>query len=153
MTESETTKKPVSIFAAYERDTKREEEGVWTKLSAPGVEVKLRSLSSDFYADTVEKLQKPHLQLIRKRKLPAEVSRQLAIKAVCHGAIVDWKGVYDNDGKEIPFSAQTAYDILGRSSMKDLVEEIIGQAQEIELFKQEEKEDTEKNSESTSAGS
>jgi hypothetical protein len=153
MTETEIVKKPASIFAAYERDTKRDEEGVWTKLSAEGVEVKLRSLSSDYYADVVEKLQKPHLALIRKRKLPNEVGRQITIKAICQGLLVDWKGVIDRDGKEIAFNPTVAYNILSLPSMKDLAEEILGYASEAELFKQEEKEDTEKNLESTSAGS
>lgn len=137
--------KKLSIFDLYERNTEVEESGQWVRLTKGDIEVQVRSTSSDTYQRALERLQKPYLPMIRRQALPEDIARNILFRSISQGLLVNWRNVFDKEGKEIPFSEQTAFEILSRISMRDVADEILEAARMRETFTNEHFEDSEKN--------
>ena len=113
---------PLSIFDIAETDTEAEESGKWFNdifENGTNVNVKLRRFTSKTSIKVRQKLEAPYRRKLKSGKLPDEVNAQLMIDQLAEGVIVDWAGVRDRDGKDIPYTVDTAKAILGK--LPDLV--------------------------------
>lgn len=161
MTKAKTKAKPKSIFELYAKDPERMEDGVWTEMDNGGVLVKIRSTNSDYYLETVQRLQEEVRDRTKGRngkkpkKLSEDEQKEILVRSVCEGVIADWDGVYDQNGELIPFTPKGALKLLNIKDIRvmgDFLDEIFQKAQRAEIFKQELFEDEAKNLEKSSDG-
>ena len=115
--------------------------GVWQDIG-DGVSVKVARTGNSEYQKVFEKISKPHKRAIRRGTLNNDVAEKLLIKVMAKTILLDWKGL-EEDGMEVPFSDEAALRIL--TDYKDLRDYISDISNDIEVFKQEDDEDAEKN--------
>lgn len=116
-------KKPVSIFALYQTDRTAEEDGKWFDSFGPNIAFKIRRFSSKKSQAVRTGLEKPYAKMSRNGVLPESVQEGIFHKHLANGIVVDWKGVYDMDGNEVPFSVDAAVDLFEK--LPDLAREIV----------------------------
>ena len=76
---------------------------------------------------------KPFANMIHLGTLAEEKQQELFIKAFVEVAIVTWEGVYDESGKEIPFTQDNAVKLF--TDLKDLFDDIYQKASSLDTFK------------------
>lgn len=140
------TKFALSRHYAYDED--RAEEGVWVPFKGD-VEFKLRHFGSRKSRDVREDLERPHVAAIKRDAASEELMEELAIEQLARAIIVDWKGVKDMEGNDIPCTYDNRKALVSDKSMKALVAEIIQVAIDNETFNAGLDEELEKNSETS----
>lgn len=103
-----------SIFDLYETNRESEEDGKWfDEEFGPEVKLKLRRYNAKVPRLARDKAFKPHLKAYKTfDKIPEDVSVPLTNKLLAETIVVDWKGIFDRDGNEIPFSKEAALDLF-----------------------------------------
>lgn len=137
--------KPLSIFALCETDSDASENGKWfDDLFQPdsGVSVKLRRFSSKKSVNYRSRLLQKYKRHNNKGEYPPEIEERMLIEQMVECIIVDWKGILDNDGKEIVYSKDKA---LVLCKMLDFRAPLIQLAVDMDSFRAEERKELEKN--------
>jgi hypothetical protein len=127
----------------YTTNKEAEEEGVWVDLG-DGIEIKVRRIKSPTSRKVLRQLQAPYEHMRRTgRSLPESVETEITRKWAAHGLLVDWKGVGDKDGKNLPFSPDNALKVL--QEFDDFADDVAYFAREVETFRAKSLEDAAKN--------
>lgn len=149
MTETADTvkvKKTASIFDICETDTTAEENGRWFKDiygDGTNIDVKLRHLSSSESMSVRRRLDRANRRLMVKGEYPTSVAIQLLIEQIAEAVLIDWRGVLDKDGSEIPYSKETAVMLM--TKLRTFRDGIVAMCQSIDNFRIEDRADAEKN--------
>lgn len=105
----------MSLSRAFNTDRDLEEQGKWFKDvlgDKTNVDLKIRRMSSE----AVVKFQQECIQQNRYRmkegKFSEEVSNEILVETLSGSVLVDWAGVTDEDGNDVPFSAEAAKKYL-----------------------------------------
>lgn len=122
----------MSFRDLYGTDRKAETDGVWVDL-AEGVSVMVRRANSKKSREVRKRLEKPYLSMIRRDTLPDTQAEQITARHVAEGILLNWKGVTDEKGKEIPFSVEAAYNIC--IEFPDFRDDVINFAVEAGTFR------------------
>lgn len=123
MTDATNTAPKPSILSLFKTDRASEEEGRWFPLGGP-IQVQLRRFTSKKSAAVRDELYRPYKRPGKvDMKVPTEVDVDLTNQHLARGVIVNWKGLYAEDGSEIPFSADEAYKLL--TELPDFAREIV----------------------------
>lgn len=139
-----------SIYDIFETDAELEEDGMWVTYT-PEIRFKIRRANSEQAQKVMRKLMAPYKSITRSgRDLPRGVSEDLERQWVAQAILVDWAGVTDRDGKELPFSVDKAMKVL--AELPDMRREIANLSGEAETFRRQQLEDDAKNSEAPSDG-
>ena len=137
--------KKVSIFNIYGTDKKAEEEGKWLEFGSE-IRVKIRRFNSKPSLAVRTKLYKPYearAGMLKAPVIPEDVQTMLVNTHLAEGVIVDWAGIYDAEGNEIPFSTEAALQVL--SALPDFSLEIARASIDMDSFRSETVENTTKN--------
>lgn len=134
-----------NLHRNYATDSKKEEEGVWKEFDG-GIKLKLRRLSSKASQDARKEAEKPYTSQLREKEPDTEILEKVFIQQLARGVIVDWEGVQDEDGKEIPFTPDLGVELLSDEALKDFRGEVIGFAISRDTFKAEANKDAVGNS-------
>lgn len=129
-------------FNEFATDTSSEENGKWFNLSETA-RIKLRSFQSEKSQKVREQLEEPYLALKRSGKgIPQGDQEKLLIKQMAYAIVVDWEGMKDS-GKEAPFSASKAEEMLTKHrEFRNLIARLVT---DDDAFKASLKEESEKN--------
>jgi hypothetical protein len=120
----------------YAVDSVKEEDGVWQEWDE-GISFCIRRLSSDIAQKAREDAEKPHVIKARNGNLSDEVKEDIGIRQLAFGIIADWKGITDENGQEIPYSGEAAYEIFKDDSLKDVRGFIVQTSLDRDLYKKE----------------
>lgn len=140
----------VSIFDALETDTDATENGRWfegdevwgPKLAH--VSIKLRRMTSKASQKARRDVELKYAKYQDKKgQFPEDVSKRLLAEHLATGIIVDWKGVIDRDGKEIPFSPEAAFALAYK--LPDFMLPLVQKSAVLDSFQAEAKEIVEGN--------
>ena len=105
-----------SIFDIAETDLAAEENGRWFNDifdNETNVNVKLRRLSSKASMLVRRRLDKKYRhKMDAKGEYDDDFGLEVVTEQIANGVIVDWSGLVDNDGQDIPFSPATAHKLL-----------------------------------------
>jgi len=131
-------------LAAFKDDKNKVENGVWEEI-ADGLMVRVASLDNDAYTkivlDNVDKIGKA-----KKNKNTLSAIRdaeKIMCRALASSVLLDWKNLQDDDGNDIGYSEDKAFEILfEHKRFRDAVLEI---AKNESLYYAEVKEEQEKN--------
>jgi hypothetical protein len=107
-----------SLHKNYAIDLSKEESGVWQDFEG-GISLCIRRLNSEASLKAREEAEKPHKLKARNGSLSDDVVEDIATRQLAFGVISDWKGITDENGDEIPYSGQTAYEFLSDPELKD----------------------------------
>lgn len=128
-----------SFLARYNTDQSLEEHGVWVDFG-DGIEVKVTRTNTKEAQKYKAQLEKPYRKL---SQIPDDVQDGIYEKMIAHKIIKDWKGITDEEGKEVPYSPDAALKIL--QTFRDFRDDIILAASERETFRKIEAEEQAKN--------
>lgn len=132
--------KKVSIFALYETDQKAEEDGKWFEEFGPEIKIKIRRYSSEASRKGRDAMFKPYLKQFKTLdKIPDEINTDLTSRHLADFVVTDWKGIYDREGAEVPFSPEMAYDLF--TKLPDLAREILLLSINMDNFRAEKKDE------------
>lgn len=125
-----------NLDAIYKSNSEKEKEGKWMPI-ADGVEFLVKRYGGANNSKVKEmnaKFVKPFARQLQKGILPQEVERNIYVKTFVHVSMVDWKGVLDGDGNEIPFSIEAAIDLF--TQLPELFDDVATIASDFETFKE-----------------
>lgn len=133
-----------SFTKRYATNETAAEEGVFVDFG-DGIQVKVARFDNKQSRDLRRKLEKPYRNILqRNRQLPPELEEKLAIQQIAEAVIKDWKGITDENGKEIKFTPEAAKEIL--TKYPDFLNDVLTVSMERDLFRQEALEEDVKNS-------
>ena len=124
-----------------------EQDGVWVEIGE-GTQLLIARLGNEKYEKYLRKLGRPYLTQLRYSG-DAKLIQKLAIKAMSHHVLLDWKNLQEK-GKDIPYSHETAERLL--TDYHGLYRVVSEMSQETTLFRAQELEEAEGNSEAVSSG-
>jgi len=127
-------------------DTNKEQDGVWFYFDDKEESgVLVARAGNKKYNKALERIMKPYKHAIQRKTIEDGLAKKLMTEALVEGILLGWKGI-ELDGKEVPFSKETAFKILMDEKYHDFKETIEGYSQEIAAFQQEAEEADLKNS-------
>ena len=138
----------MDISKEFGTDERLEEEGAWVDIG-DGTLLCVARIGNKKYAKYFERLMKPHRAQFRTGNIPIELQEVNVTKTLAKTVLLGWENL-TYQGKLLEYSVDNA--IMVMSDLKDfrtMVTEIAG---EMGTFKEEEVEETEKNSERSSGG-
>jgi hypothetical protein len=126
-----------NLFDKYKTNKDLESEGVWFMTSKDTGFLLRRSggANSNRMKMITAKHQKPVLHKIKNDLLTDEESQEIGLKIFVDAVLVDWKGVTDEEGNEIPFSRENAIEVL--QEVPDLVDRLLAHTIDFNNFKEE----------------
>ena len=122
-------------------DKTKSEDGTWVDLEE-GIRVKIARIGNLSYRKELERLSKPRRRQIRRGTLSEETAEQMLTEVMAKTVLLDWEGI-EEDKKKVPYSIAAARRLL--TEYPDFREMISDLAGEMETFKQEFDEESEKN--------
>ena len=134
------------IKKAFGVDKAKSEDGTWVDLEE-GIRVKIARIGNLKYRKELEKLSRPRRRQIRRGTLSEEVAEQMLTEVMANTVLLDWEGIEEN-GKRLSYNPANAKRLL--TEYPDFREMISDLAGEMETFKQEFDEESEKNSRKSS---
>ena len=69
----------------------------------------------------------------KKKVMMEKIVLKVEEKNICQVTIVTWEGIYDESGKEIPFTQDNAVKLF--TDLKDLFDDIYQKASSLDTFK------------------
>ena len=113
----------LSLFAI---DLEAEEHGTWESLPAPldAFEFRLRSLHCEDVQDYLADQSMREQRLNRNVELSGKAQAALFRRSVGAKLIVDWRGLLDDEGKEIPFSHELALELMTARKWRHIAEAV-----------------------------
>jgi hypothetical protein len=146
---------PLSIFDLCETDSDAVENGRWftgeelwgPRAADSGIRIKLRRYTSRAALKSRQSAEKKYRKFFDKKKneYPPEINEKMICEQLADSVIVDWEGIRDRDGKEIPYSPEAALALVSAKQMADFRIAISAKALELDNWRAEEKKETEKN--------
>lgn len=139
----------MSIYSMYKTDKAKEENGIWIPFgkTEKGQEISFKiaraSKTNAKYSKALERLMKPYQKQIRLNTLSDDVANNVMIEAFCEGILLDWKGISDEEGKEMKYSKENAIKLM--NDLPDLFNDLQEQSNSMTLFKEEELQENSKN--------
>jgi hypothetical protein len=127
-------------LSAIKSDPELEREGVWQDYEL-GIRVKVARMGNQAFDECVRKLSEPHLSGFRRNKLPSEVLERITKQAVARHILLGWEGIDGEDGKPLPYSEETALEILNDPALADFYKFVLLAANEAELFRRKDMEE------------
>lgn len=128
----------IKALQVFRTDEDAEENGKWVPI-ADGVEFKIRRLRSKTVNKARERIYGPHERAMgaRRKELPEAIELLCTVSLLAESVIVDWRGegMVDDDGNAVPFSVDTAKELLSDPETgKDLRSTVIQLSTDGELF-------------------
>ncbi|USN15491.1 hypothetical protein KIKIMORA_03490 [Brevundimonas phage vB_BpoS-Kikimora] len=102
----------LNLFDMFSSNKESEENGRWFELD-DNTAFKLRAFGAKAVIDLRDDLMRPHQTLIRVGgKLTDDKNEEIGLRVIAGGVIADWRGVANEAGEVVPYSADEAYKIL-----------------------------------------
>lgn len=137
----------------FKADPVLEDEGVWTSVDA-GTEasIKIARIGNRRYREAMTRRLKPYRRALRNGTLDEKVTEKITAEVLAETILLDWKGL-TQDGVPLTYSPDAAKDLLCDNRFKDFRDLVVELAGDLELYRQQDIEDAEKNFEPSSTGS
>ena len=115
-------------------DPEKMESGVWVPFM-DGVEIKVARLGNRSFNTLVRKLTEPFRKEQRDGQVPDEQMEDVMLKATAKTLLLDWKGVEDENGKALKYSAKQAYEWFKDGSLTNLYLAVQATANSQEIYR------------------
>lgn len=140
----------MKIYSRYKTDDDAELNGTWVDLG-DGAQVKVARFGNTKHRELIAKLQKPYTSILKAGlEIPEDAKMKMAVESIASAILIEWRGIEDESGKEIPYSIEAAKKLL--TELKDFRDTITYLAMQQETFRQTAIEEAAKNSEPVLGG-
>lgn len=102
----------LSAYAQFESDAALEAAGVWRQIGTMEFLIARAGGENEDFLKTAGKRFKPYQAALAAETMPKELARDLVIDVFVDTILKDWRGVFDRDGVELPFSKENAKRLL-----------------------------------------
>ena len=96
-------------FTIGKFDTNKQESGVWMEYGGSDF---LVAYTGTRFTKTLNRLRKPYEKQIQRNTIDPETLSGLYQTAIAETVLLDWKGVFDMEGNEVPYSVEMAKEAL-----------------------------------------
>lgn len=127
------------------------QEGVWEDAGHDDLRVKVARMNNPRYREYLRALGRPLVRRSRRNMLDFDAMEAMTQKAVARYVLLDWKNLEDDEGNEIPYSPDKAFEFF--KAYPDFYEAVTEIANDVELFRAEDHEDAAGNLQASSGGS
>lgn len=133
----------MSLYDRYGTNKNLEEEGTWMDMG-DGVGFKIRRFRSKTVQEVKKKAERPYENILKRgEEIPEDIATKLLVEQISKGVVVDWRGVQDREGKDMPFTYENAKTLF--NDLPDLMLEIFQESVSRDRFKNQADEDAGKN--------
>lgn len=122
------------MFVISENPNAALEQGTWVEYR--GGEFLIAHAGNLKFQRALNRLQRPHRRKLEKNEMDPGDQRKLLIQAIAEGILLDWKGVKDSKGGDVPYSVKMAVTAL--TNDESFREFIMEYSAEMENFRREE---------------
>jgi hypothetical protein len=120
-------------ISAFKTDRQRENEGVWVAIG-DGARVKVARFNNERYKQTFLEVSKPYKVQVRTGTLQEEVAQGILRDCFARAILLDWEGLQDDEGNDIPYSEEAAKELLAIPDFMSMIEDF---ANSRELYRRE----------------
>lgn len=146
MTKKTVAPMKTNLHAIFETNARLEEDGAWITVNEIyGLKIRIRRLRSDAAIKAYERITREMFgehKIRRPEDLTNVQSMEILKRQLAESVMIDWEGVYDEDGNEVPYSKEAAMAMM---EMKDFREFVYQAANERDTFRDKADKDAEKN--------
>jgi len=137
-----------NLYGTFGSNPILEESGVvlpYTLDDGTVIRFKLRraGVRNNAWKKTYNEVVKPHEERVKDGTIPEEEMKGLLAVVYSKAVVIGWEGIKDSKGKDVPYSPETALDLL--RFYPDLFTLIINDAHDRANFREEQLVQTEKN--------
>jgi hypothetical protein len=125
-----------NLDGLFKMDLNLEKDGVWFDVSI-GISFLLRRFggsNSNKVTQSMAKYHKPYAKLIDAKKLSDEETTEIMAKVFVDSCLVDWKGVKDEAGQDIPCNFDNAVKLF--KSLPELFNTLFNYCQSVDSFRE-----------------
>lgn len=134
----------MSIHAMFKTDKDLEKNGIVINYDDTiKVRIARAGGANTRYLKTLERKSKPYRRAIDQGTMNPEVANQILREAYAEAVILDWEGITDEDGNEIPFTKENCVKLF--EDLPDFFEDLKEQAMKMALFRATVREEEAKN--------
>jgi hypothetical protein len=87
------------------------EDGIWSP-EYEGATFKIAYAGNVTFARVKDRIERPHRRNIEKNQVDPKDQRKWMIRALAEAILLDWKGVEDESGQPVPYSAKAGITAL-----------------------------------------
>lgn len=139
-------------LSRFKADRSAEDDGVWVALDgSDAASVKLARIGNRRYREAMQRRMKPYRRALRAGTLDEATAERITAEVLAETVLLDWRDL-TLDGKALTYSSENARDVLNDPALRDFRDLIVEMASDIELYRQQDREEAEKNSPPSSAG-
>lgn len=140
-------------LSRFKTDTAREDDGVWTTIDASSdAQIRLARIGNRRYREAMARRLKPYRRALRAGSLDESVTERITAEVLAETVLLDWRGLTAGDAP-LPYSRETARDLLLNPAYRDFRDLVVELAGELDLYRERDLEDAEKNSATSCDGS
>lgn len=140
-------------LSRFKTDTALEDEGVWTTIdAATDAEIRIARIGNRRYRETMARRLKPYRRALRAGTLDESVTERITAEVLAETVLLDWRGLTVGD-EPLPYSRDKARDLLLDPAFRDFRDLVVELAGELDLYRERDLEDAEKNFATSCAGS
>lgn len=125
-----------NLDSLFKTNSNMEKDGIWFEVSI-GVSFRLRRFggaNSNKVAQAMTKYHKPYAKLIDSKKLSEEETSEIMAKVFVDCCLVEWKGVKDEEGKDIPCTFENGVALF--KSLPELFTTLFNHCQGVDSFRE-----------------
>lgn len=122
-------------LSKIKKDVAASEAGVWVNKVLDDLDVKICSAGNRKYLDCLRQLMKPYQRSYKS--MDDSVFLEIQNKAISKFILVDWRNLQDEEGNEIPYSSDKAYEILQDPENEEFRKIVVSLSEESEVFRKE----------------
>ena len=125
-------------------DVQKEDNGVWIDFEV-GIKLKIARARNFAYRELMQKLVEPYRKDIREGEIDLEVIQTILKQVRAKTILLDWENIEDKNGKTIKYSPEQTQAFFDDPELRDFYTFVILASENMEHFKKELVEDSEKN--------
>lgn len=129
---------------AIRQDIDRAAEGEWEKFGE-GIEFLIAGTASPAYQEALRQLMRPHVRDVRRGSIEPAVVEEVTIRAAAQTLLLDWRNIEDDDGNDLSYSSDKAYEIMSDPAYREVYEFVMECARDIGRFREEDLEEAQGN--------
>lgn len=132
----------MDLFSKYKTDADKERDGVWVPLDGES-RIRIARTNNPLYREAMVRKMNRYKMAAKSKVIPEDAWLDIVNELVAETILVDWEGITEK-GQPLPYSVENAKRVL--TELKDFREMVLSIADNMENFKEELDEGTEKNS-------
>jgi hypothetical protein len=119
-------------LSAFKTNPDKEEKGVWVDAGA-GLRLRIARMNNPAFDEFIRKAAKPLASQLRLGTLEVKTAEELTARAMSRHVLLGWENLQNDDGSDIPFSQDKAYELL--TTHRDFFRMVSDFANDASLFR------------------